>query len=185
MHICFRDLFSSNCSTEPVLPAHCVSAAGWRAMDIMEEIYLQEQIDRGGAPRQRGVQVTLEDWFRMTALRTKKPSALMVKRYWSYLKEPMTEHSALQSLYMIKRAMLDWPSMGAAIARRARMEYLETKAAKKHLRKLEKQKVSKARCKAAKRVPKDGIGGGTAAAKNAAKKSAPKMVCGKKQNTVR
>lgn len=186
MHICFRDLFSSNCSTEPVLPAHCVSEVGWRAMDIMEEIYLQEQIDRGGAPRQRGVQVTLEaDWFRMTALRTKKPSALMVKRYWSYLKEPMTEHSALQSLYMIKRAMLDWPSMGAAIARRARMEYLETKAAKKHLRKLEKQKASKARCQAAKRVPKDGTGGGTAAAKNAAKKSAPKMVRGKKQNTVR
>ena len=186
MHICFRDLFSSNCSTEPVLPAHCVSEVGWRAMDIMEEIYLQEQIDRGGAPRQRGVQVTLEaDWFRMTALRTKKPSALMVKRYWSYLKEPMTEHSALQSLYMIKRAMLDWPSMGAAIARRARMEYLETKAAKKHLRKLEKQKASKARCQAAKRVPKDGTGGGKAAAQNAAKKSAPKMVRGKKQIMVK
>jgi hypothetical protein len=155
-------------------------------MNIMEEIYLQEQIDRGGAPRQRGVQVTLEaDWFRMTALRTKKPSALMVKRYWSYLKEPMTEHSALQALYMIKRAMLDWPSMGAAIARRASMEYVELKAAKKHLRMLERRSAKKARIRAAKRVSKDGPGGGKAAAQNAAKKGASKKVRGKKQITVK
>jgi hypothetical protein len=155
-------------------------------MDIMEEIHLQEQIDRGGAPRQRGVQVTLEaDWFRMTALRTKKPSALMVKRYWSLLKEPLTEHSALQSLYMIKRAMLDWPSMGAAIAKRASLEYCEARDAKQHMRTLEKQKASKARRMAAKCVPKVGNGVGKAAAQNAAKKSAPKLVRGKKQITVK
>jgi hypothetical protein len=107
----------------------------------------------------------------------------MVKRYWSLLKEPLTEHSALQSLYMIKRAMLDWPSMGAAIAKRASLEYCEARDAKQHMRTLEKQKASKARRMAAKCVPKVGNGAGKAAAQNAAKKSAPKVVRGKKQIT--
>jgi hypothetical protein len=180
--ICSAQTASRNPCCLPTVTAKCVECA----MDIMEEIYLQEQIDRGGAPRQRGVQVTLEaDWFRMTALRTKKPSALMVKRYWSLLKEPLTEHSALQSLYMIKRAMLDWPSMGAAIAKRASLEYCEARDAKQHMRTLEKQKASKARRMAAKCVPKVGNGAGKAAAQNAAKKSAPKVVRGKKQITVK
>mgnify|MGYP002809581965 FL=1 len=108
-----------------------------------------------------------------------------VKRYWSLLKEPLTEHSALQSLYMIKRAMLDWPSMGAAIAKRARLEYCEARDAKQHMRTLEKQKASKARRKAAIRVPKLGNDVGKAAAQNAARKSAPKLVRCKKQITVK
>ena len=39
--------------------------------------------------------------------------------------------SALPTLYMIRRAMLDWPKMGAAIAQLAHKEFKMEKAAKK------------------------------------------------------
>jgi hypothetical protein len=162
---------------------HTVSAlcvAG--AMDLMEELHLHDQIARGGTPRQRGVTVTLEaDWFRMTGLRTKKPSALSVDRYWAILKQPLDETCALQSLYMIKRALLDWPSMGAAIAKRASKEWVHAMLAKKHLKRAQLQKDNRARVKATKRVLEVGHGVGNAKTQNSAKKGAGKVLrCMKK-----
>ncbi len=63
-------------------------------------------------------------------LETKKPPAVSVQLYWSYLKEPLDAMSALPTLYMIRRAMLDWPNMGA-IAQLALKEFKMEKAAKK------------------------------------------------------
>ncbi len=166
--ICSAQTAVRNPCCLPTVSAQCVACA----MDIMEEIYLQEQIDRGGVPRQRGVQVTLEaDWFRMTALRTKKPSAMMVDRYWSFLKEPLSEHSALQTLYMIKRSMLDWPSMGAAIAKRARLEFCKARDAKNYMASKARNDARNALRKAPKLVPKVGNAVGHAAAKIVAPKT--------------
>jgi hypothetical protein len=93
-------------------------------MDIAADMELHTEIFHGGVRRAPGVTVTLDkDWFRMHKLRAKKPSAISVKRYWALLKQPLDAMTALPTLYMIRKAMLDWPRMGAAIAKLAHKEF--------------------------------------------------------------
>jgi hypothetical protein len=77
------------------------------------------------------VTVALRKMVPVAPLENKKPSAVSVQLYWSYLKEPLDAMSALPTLYMIRRAMLDWPKMGVAIAQLALKEFKMEKAAKK------------------------------------------------------
>jgi hypothetical protein len=93
-------------------------------MDLEADNALHAEIFLGPPPQSPTVTVTLDkDWFRMYSSRNKKPTADSVKRYWAALKQPLNSGNALPVLYMIRRAMLDWPQMGAAIGKLARKEF--------------------------------------------------------------
>jgi hypothetical protein len=100
-------------------------------MSLLDTTCLYDQIGNEDVPRKRRVSVTLEeDWFQKNIHRSKQPSSLSVKRCWSMLKAPLDTYSSLQVMFLFKRSMLDWPKMGAAIAKLAEKEYFEAKAAK-------------------------------------------------------
>jgi hypothetical protein len=90
---------------------------------------------RGGPVRSQDVTVTLEnDFFQMLCRRNKKPTTTSVKRWWGMLKRPMDDTNVHCTLNLVRRALLDWPKMGAAIAKMAGEEFAEQRK-EKQLRK--------------------------------------------------
>ena len=89
------------------------------AMAVAAEQSLNEFV-RGGPLRSLDVTVTLEhDFFEMLCRRNKKPSTTSVKRWWGMLKRPLDDTNVYCTLNLTRRALLDWPKMGAAIAKMA------------------------------------------------------------------
>ncbi len=97
-------------------------------MDIETEMELRDAIFYGGVGMPVGVQVTLaSDWFSIRNMRNKKPSVRQVARYWALMQAPEDSMAMNVQMHLIKRAMLEWPKMGAAIAKLARTEFLKAK----------------------------------------------------------
>jgi hypothetical protein len=105
-------------------------------MDIETEMELRDAIFHGGVGMPVGVQVTLaSDWFSIRNMRNKKPSVRQAAKYWAEMQKPEDSLSMSNQLFLVKRAMLEWPKMGAAIAKLAQKEFLlAKKEAKAHKR---------------------------------------------------
>ncbi len=107
-------------------------------MDIEAEVEMHNAIFYGGADRPVGVQVTVQsNWFRINNMRNKKPAASQVAKYWAEMLKAEDSLSINVQLPLIKRAMLEWPKMGAAIAKLAQKEYLRAKKEAKALKRRE------------------------------------------------
>ncbi len=93
---------------------------------------LDRELFGASGPRDPDVTMTIpKDWFHMSCYKQTKPSVVTVQRYWNVLKQPLDAMSGLQTLYMIKKALIEWPKMGAAIAKLALKEYKIKQQAKK------------------------------------------------------
>ena len=107
-------------------------------MDIETEMELRDAIFYGGVGKPVGVQVTLAtDWFSIRNMRNKKPSVRQVAKYWAEMQKPEDSLSMSTQLFLVKRAMLEWPKMGAAIAKLAQKEFLLAKKEAKALKRRE------------------------------------------------
>jgi hypothetical protein len=103
-------------------------------MDIEAEKALHDAIFYGGVGRPVGLQVTLlPTWFEVRKLKNKKPSVRQVAKYWAELQTPEDSLSMTMQLHKIK-GMLEWPKMGAAIAKLARKQFLQAKKEAKALK---------------------------------------------------
>jgi hypothetical protein len=121
-------------------------------MDTMAEQALLEFV--GERPqRSREVTVTLQhNFFQVLCRRNKKPSKGTVKKWWAVLQQPLDDTNSYSILNLVRRALLDWPKMGAAIAQMAQQEHvlarkeqaLRKKVAAKVAQKLEKQRALEA-----------------------------------------
>ncbi len=99
------------------------------------DLELPHELPNAGAPRRWGVTVTLpKDWFQMHTSRNTKPAALTVKRYWALLEKPLDNRTAIEALCMMKRALIDWPKMGAAIGKLAHEKFKMEKQANRQQR---------------------------------------------------
>jgi hypothetical protein len=105
-------------------------------MGVESDMKLHTEIFRQGRRQTYDVDVKLDrDWFRVEKSLKKMPKPITVRRYWDLIKQPTESTTAFQQLYMIKRAMLDWPVMGAAISKLAQEEFKISMIALKRLKK--------------------------------------------------
>jgi hypothetical protein len=166
-------LFSSDCRAYPLLSpysAKCVALA----MATMAELALLKFVG-GGSRRSVHVTVTLENnFFQMLCRRNKKPSKTTVQRWWDVLKQPMDDTNAASILNLVRRALLDWPKMGAAIAQMAHEELVLARNDKK-LRKKVAAKVAKKLDKQRARDAVHGIEPGSARTNNPNQKCVDKL----------
>ena len=125
-------------------------------MDWEAEMELHNLIFYGGNGRPVGVQVTLlPQWFSICKRWKQKPSVRMVKRYWALMQAPEDSKSMTVQLHMIKRAMIEWPKMGAAIAKLAQKQFHQAKKEAKLLRRRQLYKNKKMLWDASVRVARD------------------------------
>ena len=88
-----------------------------------------------------------DDWFRVLSIRNKKPKPSSVQKYWAVLRKPWNDSDAMYTLFLAKRALLEWPEMGAAIARLAQKELLDLKVISSvHRRKNYRTRINVLRC---------------------------------------
>jgi hypothetical protein len=107
------------------------------------ETYLNTFV-RGGPPRSQDVTITLEpDYFQMRCRTNKKPSTTSVKRWWALLKRPMDDTNVSTTINLVRRALLDWPKMGAAIAKMAEQEFVLARKAKQRCKRIAAQAARK------------------------------------------
>ncbi len=93
-------------------------------MDVEADMQLHVEIFRGGRRQTQDVVVKLDkDWFRVEHSLKRVPKAITVRRYWDIIKQPTESTTAFRQLYLIKRALIDWPLMGAAIGKLAQQEF--------------------------------------------------------------
>mgnify|MGYP002812533883 CR=1 FL=1 len=112
------------------------------AMDTMSELALFE-LAGGGPRRSRDVSVTLEhNFFQVLCRRNKKPSKVTVKMWWALLKQPLDDTNVHSILNLVRRSLLDWPKMGAAIAEKAQQDLVLARK-EKELRKRVAAKAAK------------------------------------------
>jgi hypothetical protein len=105
-------------------------------MGVESDMKLHTEIFRPGRRQTHDVDVKLDkDWFRVEKSFKRVPKPITVRRYWDIIKQPIESTTAFQQLYMIKRALLDWPVMGAAISKLAQEEFRTTMTALKRLKK--------------------------------------------------
>ncbi len=150
--------------------ATCVALA----MATMAEFDLVKFVGEGSR-RSRDVTVTLEhNFFQMLCRRNKKPSVTTVQRWWAVLKQPLDDTNALSILNLVRRALLDWPKMGAAIAKMAHQELVLARNDKK-LRKKVAAKVAKQLDKQRARDAVHGIEPGSARTNNPHQKCVDKL----------
>jgi hypothetical protein len=98
------------------------------------DMELPDLASHGGVSRPVGVQITLlPKWFAICNLRNKKPSVVQVARYWALMQAPEDSMAMNVQMHLIKRAMLEWPKMGAAIAKLAQKQFLQAKKKAKSL----------------------------------------------------
>jgi hypothetical protein len=113
-------------------------------MDIEAEMEMHDAIFRGGVGRPVGVQVTLaKNWLSIQNMRNVKPSVRQVAKYWAEMQKPEDSLSMSMQLHLVKRALLEWPKMGAAIAKLAQKEFLQAKKEAKALKRREFNKYKK------------------------------------------
>jgi hypothetical protein len=150
--------------------AKCVALA----MATMAELALLKFV--GGGPRRSvDVTITLENnFFQMLCRRNKQPSKTTVQRWWALLKQPMDDTNAASILNLVRRALLDWPKMGAAIAKMAHQELVLARNDKK-LRKKVAAKVAKQLNKQRARDAVHGIEPGSARTNNPNQKCVDKL----------
>jgi hypothetical protein len=113
-------------------------------MDIEAEVALHHAVFYGEGGKPVGVQVTLQpNWFKLRKIKNQKPSVRQVAKFWAELQDPEDSMSMHVQLHMIKRAMLEWPKMGAAIAKLARKKFLQAKKEAKALKRRQLYKYKK------------------------------------------
>jgi hypothetical protein len=110
-------------------------------MEIPTEVAKFQALFYDGKPNPPGITVTVRPWwFEIRNVRHVKPSTLQVKRWWAIIRKPATDLDFSTQLHMIRRAMLEWPKMGAAIGKLAQQEHQQ---AKKKCRALKRQALNK------------------------------------------
>ena len=88
-----------------------------------------------------------DDWFRVLSIRNKKPKTSSVQKYWALLRKPWNDSDAMYTLFLGKGALLEWPKMGAAIAKTAQKEFLDLKVISSvHRRKNYRTRINVLRC---------------------------------------
>jgi hypothetical protein len=127
-------LISSQAVTRQLFRLHpCEHVA--IAMDVEATMRLHTEIFREGGRQTQDVNVKLDkDWFRVERCQRKPPNAITVRRYWDTIKQPTESTTAFRQLYSIKRALIDWPLMGAAIGKLAQQEFNTSQGALKRLK---------------------------------------------------
>jgi hypothetical protein len=128
-------------------------------MDVEADMRLHTEIFREGHRQTQEVTVKLDkDWFRVERRIHNAPKAITVRRYWDIIRQPMESTTAFRQLYLIKKALIDWPSMGAAIAKVAQKEFRNNQGAIKRLKKqtiTQNNKIVKAKLDRAAEVMKE------------------------------
>ncbi len=105
------------------------------AMDDMAKMQLHTEIFRETHRQTQDVNVKLDkDWFRVESFIKRVPKAITVRRYWDIIRQPTESTKAFRQLYMIKKALIDWPMMSAAIAKLAQQEFRTKLGALKRLK---------------------------------------------------
>jgi hypothetical protein len=170
LHSCFPMIVCSSVgSAYPVLfldSSQCFA----RAMAEAVETYLNTYV-RGAPPLSSNVTLILEhDYFQMFCHRNKKPSATMVKRWWAVLKRPLDVTNVYSTINLVRRALLDCPKMGAAIAKMARKEFVLAHKEKLRLYRVEAQAARKLKKQKALEEMQNGIADGSAGTQSSEKK---------------
>ncbi len=146
--VVYVKLIISNCRAYPMLRTHSAKSVAL-AMATMAELDLLKFVGEGSR-RSVDVTVTLEhNFFQMLCRRNKKPSMTTVQRWWAVLKQPLDDTNVHSILNLVRRSLLDWPKMGAAIAQMAQQDLvlarkekeLRKRVAAKVAKKLDKQRV--------------------------------------------
>jgi hypothetical protein len=110
-------------------------------MEMPTEVARFQALLYDGKPKPPGITVTVRPWwFQIRSVRHVKPSAIQVKRWWDIIRKPATDLDLSTQLHMIRRAMLEWPKMGAAIGKLAQQEH---QLAKKQCKALQRQALNK------------------------------------------
>ena len=92
------------------------------------EVARFQALSEDGNRKERAVTVSVRPWwFQIRNVKQVKPSARQVKRWWTIIRKPATDLDVSTQLHMIKRAMIEWPKMGAAIGKLAQQEYQQEK----------------------------------------------------------
>jgi hypothetical protein len=87
----------------------------------------------------RDVHITLEhDFFQKLYTNKKKPTATTVNKWWELLKKPLDDTNVYSTLSLVRRALLDWPKMGAGLGKKAEQEFAKAKVQKRAATKLAK-----------------------------------------------
>ncbi len=134
------------------------------------ETYLNTY-DRGAPPLSTDVTLTLEpDYFQVLCRRNKKPSATSVKRWWAMIKRPMDDTHVYTPINLVRRALLDWPKMGAAISKMAHKEFVLARKEKVRLKRVEAQAARKLKKQKALEEMQNGIADGSARTQSSEKK---------------
>jgi hypothetical protein len=104
-------------------------------MDVEADMKLHTEIFQEGRRQTHDVDVKLDkDWFRVERCLKRVPKAITVRRYWDIIKQPTESTTAFRQFYLIKRALIDWPLMGAAIGKLAQQEFRTKLSALKRLK---------------------------------------------------
>ncbi len=104
-------------------------------MGVESDMKLHAEIFRQGCRQTYDVDVKLDrDWFRVEKSLKKMPKPITVRRYWDTIKQPTESTTAFRQLYLIKRALIDWPLMGAAIGKLAQQEFQTSQRALNRLK---------------------------------------------------
>jgi hypothetical protein len=105
-------------------------------MGFGPDMNLHTEIFQGGRRQAHDVDVKLDkDWFRVEHSLKRVPKAITVRRYWDIIKQPTESTTAFRQLYLINKALVDWPVMGAAIGKLAQQEFRTKMTALKRLKK--------------------------------------------------
>jgi hypothetical protein len=110
-------------------------------MEMPTEVCRFQALLYDGNPGKPATTVTVRPWwFHIRKVRHVEPSAIQVKRWWAILKKPATDLVLKTQLNLIRRAMLEWPKMGAAIGKLAQQQH---QLAKKKLKAVNRQALNK------------------------------------------
>ncbi len=170
LHSCSPMIVCSSVgSAHPVLFTYIAQCVG-SAMVEAAATYLNTYV-RGGPPRSRDVTLTLEhDYFQMLCRRNKKPSATSVKRWWAVVKRPLDDTNVYSIMHLVRRALLDWPKMGASIAKMAEKEFVLARKEKLRRKRVEAQAARKLKKQRALEGMQNGIAVGSARTQSSVKK---------------
>jgi hypothetical protein len=85
-----------------------------------------QEFVRGGSVRSQGLSVPMgHDCFEVLCRKNRNPTKPQVKRWYYMLRRPLDDSNVCCSLQLVRRALLDWPKMGAALVLMAAEEFEE------------------------------------------------------------
>ena len=94
-----------------------------------------QEFVRGGSVRSQGLSVPMgHDCFEVLCCKNRNPTKPQVKRWYYMLRRPLDDTNVYCTLNLVRRALVDWPKMGAAIAKMAGQDIAERRK-EKQLRK--------------------------------------------------